>query len=381
MSQVFAAEKVERTKGDPFLMGILLLLLGTGLVLLFSSSFFRAELMGKGPFFFFGNQLLYAIAGVIAALFIARLKTEILNRIVPIMVVVSLLLMVLTFFQGIGASYLGARRWIVIFNTSFQPSELVKVTLVLYLARVLSRKQSLAEEPVKTLIPPFVIVGIFSFLVYLQNNFSTAVFLMCVSLAMFFMAGVRFRFFLLLGLILVPLVIGAVFAKEHRMERISVFMEPERDPSGSGYQVLASQTALRDGGFWGKGIGMGERKLGKLPEAQSDFIFAVVGEEMGFLGVVGVIGLFGLFAWRSFAIALQTEDLFKRLMAFGATTSIVLQALINIAVTAGMLPPTGIPLPFFSSGGSSLLLTLCMCGLLLNVARQPASSPGGALHG
>jgi cell division protein FtsW len=376
MSQIFVADRVEKPKNDLVLGGVLLLLAGVGLAILFSASYFRATSLDKDPWYFFINQLIYALAGFLGAFLISRMNLDRLKAVVPWLVLISLVLMLITFIQGVGASFLGARRWIVVFGMSFQPSELVKLTLVLYLATILAKKEAQLDKPKLALLPPFIVVSVFVVLIYLQNNFSTALFLLSVGIAIFFMAGVKLRYFVLLGLIVLPLVIMGVLARGHGMERLAVFVEPDREPSGSGYQVLSSQSALREGGFWGQGIGQGERKLGKLPEAQSDFIFAVVGEELGYLGVIGVLGLFGFFAWRGYSLAFRAPDLFRRLIAFGVTTSIVFQALINIPVTAGVFPPTGIPLPFFSAGGSSLLLTLCMCGLLLNVARTTEKSEG-----
>jgi len=373
MSQVFVAERVQRTKGDPMLLGVVTLLIGVGLVMLFSASHFRAESMNKTPFFFLANQIGYALAGIICAFIISRLTPELIKKSTALLIVASLILMILTFIPGIGATLLGGRRWIMVAGLSFQPSELVKLALIVYLASILHKKQENLHKPQESLsplLPPFTIVSIFVVLIFLQNNFSTAGFVLVVSIAIFFMAGVKLRFFVLLALLVIPLGVLGVVAKEHRVERLSVFMDPTKDPSGSGYQVLAAQAALRDGGFLGQGIGLGERKLGKLPEAQSDFIFAVVGEEMGYAGVLGVLTLFGLFAWRGYRIAARSTTLFDRLLAFGVTTSICLQALINIAVTAGVLPPTGVPLPFFSAGGSSLFLTLCMVGVVFNVARR-----------
>jgi cell division protein FtsW len=191
---------------------------------------------------------------------------------------------------------------------------------------------------------------------------------------MLFMAGIKARYFLLILLIGAPLVVLGVMSKDYRVERLNIFMAPERDPSGSGFQTLSAQTAIKNGALWGKGVGLGTRKLGNLPEAQSDFIFAVVAEELGFVGVLGIISLFSFFAWRGYRCAMRAVDTFDRLLAFGLTSAISLQALLNVAVTIGVVPPTGINLPFFSSGGSSLIITLCMVGLLYNISRRSHQS-------
>jgi cell division protein FtsW len=186
---------------------------------------------------------------------------------------------------------------------------------------------------------------------------------------MFLVAQVRLLHLLLLSAFALPLGGILMFTKAHRVRRLMAFLNPLADPRGSGYQVIASQTALSGGGFWGRGLGKGIKKLGGLPEAHSDFIFAVVGEESGFLGALFVLLLFVLFAWRGYGIAFRGGESFHRYLAFGLTTVIFLQAVLNIAVVSGLMPATGIPLPFFSSGGSSMLVSLVMCGLLINLSK------------
>jgi cell division protein FtsW len=276
--------------------------------------------------------------------------------------------MVLTFVPGIGEPVQGARRWLFIFGVSIQPSELVKLALVMYLASIFSKKRERINDALNALLPPLLIVAVFVALTYMQNDFSTAFFILIVSLAMFLVAQVRMLHLLLLSVLVVPLGGVLLFTKTHRVRRLMAFLNPLADPRGSGYQVIASQTALSGGGFWGKGI----KKLGGLPEAHSDFIFAVVGEESGFVGAVFVLLLFVLFAWRGYGIAFRGTDSFHRYLAFGLTTEVFLQAVLNIAVVAGLLPATGIPLPFFSSGGSSMLVSLTTCGLLINLSKVVA---------
>ena len=266
---------------------------------------------------------------------------------------------------------MGARRWLFVFGQSFEPSELVKFSIVLYLAAIFSKKQDRINDPVNSLLPPLLVVSLFVALIYLQNDFSTAFFILLIALAMFLIAQVRILFFLLLSLLFVPLGGMLLFTKAHRVRRLMAFLNPLADPSGSGYQVIAAQSAFISGGFWGRGLGKGVRKLGGLPEAHSDFIYAVVGEETGFLGALFVLLLFLVLAWRGYSLAMKGKDSFTRYLAFGITSTITLQALLNIAVVTGLVPATGIPLPFFSSGGSSMLLTLTMGGVLFNLSRQP----------
>jgi cell division protein FtsW len=220
---------------------------------------------------------------------------------------------------------------------------------------------------------------VFSALILLQNNFSTAVFLFVVALAIFFVANVRLSHLALIGSILLPLALMLLFTREHRLARILSFLDPTRDPTGSSFQVLQARTALGAGGLWGKGLGLGARKLGALPEAHSDFVFAVVGEELGLLGMLGVLFLFLLLALRGYSITAAAEDPFARYVAFGVTTTILFQALLNMAVVCGLAPATGVPLPFFSNGGSSMLVNLAMIGLLINVSRSAGPLRSGGL--
>jgi len=282
----------------------------------------------------------------------------------------SLLLTLLTFIPGVGLPVLGARRWLFVFGRSFQPSELVKFCLVLYLATLFSKKEERINDPLNSILPPLIVVSFFVTLIYLQNDFSTAFFILFISIAMFFIARIKLRYFFFLGFIVLPLGVLLLFSKAHRVKRIIAFLNPALDPSGSGFQVIAARSALINGGFWGRGLGSGVKKLGGLPEAHSDFIYAVISEEIGFLGALFVLFLFILFAWRGYSISLKARDNFIYYLSFGITSLIFVQSLMNIAVVIGLIPATGIPLPFFSSGGSSIVLTLFMSGLLLNLSRS-----------
>ena len=366
----FGAERIETSRGDMLLLLAIYLLAGVGLAMLFSSSYFRAEKLFDQPMHFFRRQAAWIALGGAAAFLASRVPLRALRNWLPAILAVTLTLMVMTFLPGVSAEYLGARRWIFLFGYSFQPSELTKFTLILYLAYILDKKSENIEDPVNALLPPLIVVAIFTTLIYLQNDFSTAFFVMVVSLFMFFIAGVPWRYFISLFVAVIPISLIMLFSREHRVKRILSFIEPRLDPSGTGYQVLASQNALARGGLWGTGIGQGTRKLGALPEAHSDFIFAVLGEELGFFGIFLVMGLFGLLAYRGFRTAVACEDRFSSFLTFGLTATIVLQALLNMAVVSGMVPATGVTLPFFSSGGSSLFITLVMCGVIYNVSRR-----------
>lgn len=373
----FIAEAIrqERRSPDLPLLAMLFVLLTVGLAMLWSASWFRADVLFDDPMRFVIRQGLWVALGLGALIIAAVMPLDILRALLPALVLLSVGVSLLTFVPGVGARNMGAQRWIILFNVSFQPSELLKMTMVLYLAHIFARRQGGFADPVSSLIPPAIVVLTFAGIVLLQNDFSTAVFLVAVALGLFFAAGVPISYFVRIAVIVVPLGTIALFTREHRVRRIITFLNPEYDPAGSGFQVLAARRALEEGGLWGLGVGRGVRKLGGLPDAQADFLFAVVGEELGFVGVALIVGLFVALALRGIWLARRQDDWFRSLLAYGVTISISLQALLNIAVVAGAVPATGIPLPFFSSGGSSLLITLAMYGLLINATAGVATEP------
>ncbi len=381
MADRFALERINHKRIDTSLVLVLLLLVGTGLTALFSASYHWAEQLYGEPFRLVRQQAVYVLLGIVVAVVASRLPLDRLRRTIPLLLLAGLLLLVLTFVPGLGEEYLGARRWILLFGRSFQPSELIKVVVIFYLAHILNRKQEQLDDTINSIVPPMIVVGIYSAIIYLQNDFSTAVFIIGLALLMLFVARVKLRFFIALAVVIAPLTIILLLTREHRVLRILAFIDPELDRFGSGYQVLAARSALENGGIWGAGIGQSAQKFGSLPEPHSDFVFAILGEELGFVGVIAVVALFTAFAIKGYAIAFRAQNSFRSLLAFGLTTSIALQALVNMAVVCGLVPATGIPLPFFSAGGSSVIVSLLMCGLLANVARSEALGASSAAEG
>ena len=368
---------------DTVLVSTLVILGGSGLALLLSASYFSGERLFGDSLYFFRRHVMWLALGTAAATIASLVKLPRLRQAMPLLLAVSLPAIMLTFVPGIGVRAMGAQRWLSIAGLSFEPSELAKLALVLYLAHILDRKGNLPElsytQSLRAVLPPLLVVLLFAGLVYLQNDFSTPIFLVFVAMAMFWVAGVRLGLFAGLAVVGAPLALLLLLSKEHRVLRLVAFLEPHADPAGSGYQVLQARDALARGGLWGAGIGRGDMKLGALPEAHTDFIFAVAGEELGLVGVILILGLFGIIAWRGYQIVRDHPNRFGRYLAFGLTTSIVVQALLNVAVVSSLLPATGLPLPFFSSGGSSLLTTFTMCGLLIGLSRRPprATTPDG----
>jgi cell division protein FtsW len=372
-------ERVDRRTGDLALVMLATLLVGFGFAMLYSASYPHARSLGKPAAYFVQRQGVWLAFGAAAAFLASWTPLAAIRAAVPPLLIASFVLLLLPFVPGLGSPVMGAQRWIFVGSLSFQPSELAKLTIVLYVSALLAKKRDRLDDAVNGILPPLIVVLVFSGLILAQNNFSTAVFLFLVALSIFFNANVRLVHLALIGSILLPLTLMLLFTREHRLQRIVAFLDPMRDPTGSSFQVLQARMALAAGGLWGRGLGLGTRKLGPLPEAHQDFIFAVVGEELGLLGALGVLFLFLLLAARGYSIAAAATDPFARYVAFGVTTTILFQALLNMAVVCGLAPATGVPLPFFSNGGSSLVVSLAMVGLLINVSRAAAQPRFGGL--
>jgi len=367
----FDAERTQSQKTTVHLFYFcVILLLGTGLVTLYSASYFFAARFFRDGNYFITRQIIFGAVGLAAFFIFSVIKLDLIRKCVLPLVCAAAFLCALTLFPGIGIERYGASRWIEIGSMSYQPSEMVKFVLPLYLAHLLDKKAGNIDNLYSGVLPPVLVTGLFFVLIYIQNNFSTAVFIVFNAMIIFFLAGMRLRYFLAAITMIIPVAALLVFTKEHRVRRLVSFLRPEWDPLGAGFQVSASRDAIVSSGFWGKGIGEGTRKVASVPEIHSDFIFSAYVEETGFIGILLFLALFTVFAVLGYRAALKSETVFGKLLAAGLTTMIVTQVLLNIAVVSGALPATGIPLPFFSAGGSSLLTTLICAGLITNVARR-----------
>jgi len=361
---------MERPRTDHILVASVLLLTGLGLVTLYSSSYASAQRLFGDGLYFVSKQILFWIAGGFLFFIASIVNLEWIRKLIKPMVYVALILCLLTFVPGIGISKNGAARWIGYGSISFQPSELVKLVLPLYLAHFFDKKKESIDSIGRGIIPPILICGLFVTVIFLQNNFSTAAFLVINAFFMFYLAGIKFRYFLIALIMFFPIAFLMVLQKEHRVKRFLSFINPDSDPLGATFQVGNSVRAISSGGFWGKGLGQGTEKISSIPEIQSDFIFSAYAEESGFLGVMLFCFLFAVFAARGYIASMRNENTFSRLLGCSLVTMITSQVLMNIAVVAGALPPTGIPLPFFSAGGSSLFFTMVMAGFIVNVSRN-----------
>jgi len=372
----FDVERAQNQRTVHLYYFCIILLLGLGLVTLYSSSYaFALRFFRDGNYFIF-RQAVFGAIGLFLFVIFSRINLGSLRKYVMLLVCTAAFLCALTMIPGIGVERYGASRWIEIGSLSYQPSEMVKFVLPLYLAHILDKKTDSLGSFQSGVLPPVIVTGVFFGLIYAQNNFSTAVFIVFNAMIIFYLAGMRYRYFIAAVSMILPISALLVFTKEHRVRRLISFIKPEWDPLGAGFQVNASRDAIISGGFWGKGVGEGTRKIASIPEIHSDFIFSAYAEETGIIGILLFFILFTLFAVLGYRAAWRSETVFGRLLAAGLTTMITSQALLNIAVVSGALPATGIPLPFFSAGGSSLATTLVCAGLVANVARKSGANAG-----
>ncbi len=350
----------------------LVLACGAGLAFLYSASAAFASRLGRAPEYFVTRQALFMAAGVAMAGLLALVKPETLRPAVKWIILAALAAQLLPYLPGLGAEKNGAHRWIRLFGYSIQPSEFLKPALVLYLAHIFAKKEEEGKDGslVKGFLPPLLVSSAACLLVFAQNDLSTALLIAAAALSMFWISGVPMRFFGGLVTLAVPLAALSVMTSEFRLKRIITFLFPDYDSRGISYQMAASIRAVRSGGVMGKGMGMGTHKVSGIPEVQSDFIFAAIAEEGGLVMVTLSLALLCFIAFRSFRASLRTENAFARYACFGFASVFALQALVNLAVVAGVVPATGVTLPFISAGGSSLLSSLIQAGLLLGLGRE-----------
>ncbi|HVO31813.1 MAG TPA: putative lipid II flippase FtsW [bacterium] len=344
-----------------------LMLAVIGLVIVYSASATLAREKLGGEYFFLVRHAVYFGAGIVACLVFAHVPYSMLGKLSPLIVFVTLVALALVFVPHVGQTRGGATRWIGVGPFTFQPSEMAKVALVVYLARYASRERDLTLFT-EGYVKPGIVAGLLILPILAQPDFGTTVILSTTFLLVLYCAGTRAIQPLALFAAAVPIAGFLIFHSDYRRRRLLAFMNPWSDVSHDGFQVIQSMLSFHGGGVLGRGLGEGRQKLFFLPEAHSDFVLAVVGEELGWIGVAVVFGCFALLISRGYQVAMRQGDPFGRLLAFGITTLLGLQAAINGAVVLGLLPTKGLTLPFVSYGGTSLMVTLGMVGILMNVS-------------
>lgn len=359
----------KRVSVDRWLFIVTLLLVFVGLVMVFSASAVIAKERYHSGYFFLLRQMGWAVAGFAAMMVGMRLDYKRLKHPAFVFGVLGLTtLMLISVFFLDRAHH--THRWIHFSGFSFQPSELAKPVLILFLAFFLETRSRSMDDWRNTLLPAVLPTLVFTGLIVFQPDLGTAIACAAITICILFVAGLEIKYlaYSFVGSLL-PLYF-LIFHVAYRRDRILAFLDPYSDPQGRGFHIIQSLIAVSTGGLTGVGLMEGKEKLFYLPEPHTDFIFSVLGEELGLLGCMAVVSLFGLFLWRGVRTALRTQDLFGRFLAVGITSMVVVQAFINISVVLGLMPTKGIPLPLISYGGSSIFITLACIGVLLNITKQ-----------
>lgn len=365
---MFKERLTGQNKPDYLLLIVILALLLMGMIMVFSSSYVWAEYKFDDTFYYLKRQMLFATLGLVAMFFVMLIPYYTWQKYAKLILLVCFGLLILVLIPGIGLIRGGAQSWIGIGAFSIQPSEFMKLGLIIFLGSILATNQKYITSFRKGFLPCLLLVFTAFGLIMLQPDLGTGMVLVLTCMVMIFVAGARLSHFIGLGLLGILGLVGLIASAPYRIDRITAFLNPWEDPLGDGFQIIQSLYAIGPGGLLGLGMGNSLQKYFYLPEPQNDFIFAIIGEELGFIGGTGIIILFLLLLWRGIKISLEAPDLFGRLVALGIVSMLVIQAMINISVVIGLIPVTGITLPFLSYGGSSLTLTLCSVGILLNIS-------------
>jgi cell division protein FtsW len=360
---------LKKSTPDFILIIVTLTLLAVGLIMVYSASAVWADYKFDDSFFFAKRQLLFAAVGVFAMFFIMNVEYWTWKNWSKILIIICFVLLVLVLIPGIGVLRNGSRSWIGVGAFSIQPSEFMKLAMIAFLAKYLSENQKYITSFRKGVLPSLLLVFTAFGMIMLQPDLGTGTVMVGTCVVMIFISGARVMHFVWMGLAGLAGFAALVVSAPYRIKRITSFLDPWQDPLDSGFQIIQSLYAIGPGGLFGLGLGESRQKFFYLPEPQNDFIFAILAEELGFIGGTFVLLLFSLVLWRGIRIALGAPDLFGSFLAVGIVSMIAIQVMINVGVVTGLMPVTGITLPFLSYGGSSLTLMLMAVGVLLNISR------------
>lgn len=355
---------------DKILLLIMLLLLAFGALMIYSSTAVITPLLAKKKiteFYYFKTHFFSMVMGSFALLASYSLKPSFLKKIAVPLLVFSFFLLLLVFFPYIGVSAGGARRWIRLWPTMFQPSELVKLSMVIFLAKHMAAADYNTER-FSSFVKPMLVMALFQVVFLNQPDFGATMSLGLLTFGMLYISGMRLGYLASVLVLAIPVIVKLAM-EPYRLRRITSFLDPWKDPQGSGFQLIQSFISIGSGGISGLGLGESKQKLSFLPASHTDFIFCLVGEELGLIGAGLVIALFLFLFLRGITIAGRSRDSFHYYLAYGLTMMLALQALINFAVVTGMVPTKGLPLPFMSYGGSALLVNMAVIGLLLRISK------------
>lgn len=368
MIQIFSHTK---TKSDRWLLVIIGLLFVSGMIMLYSASTVESLERYGNTTHYIRNQLLQGgLIGLAALYLCSRIDYRLWQRLVPLVVGGSLLLLLLVKVPGVGFGTGGASRWIHVGPVFLQPAEVAKLAIVMYSAAWMANRRQHLHDFMSGIFPLLAIVGLFALLILWQPDFGTMLVLLGAAFMMLIAAGTPWKWITAVVAGGGALLLLFIWLEPYRVARLFTFLNPQHDLSGAGYQVNQALLAVGSGGVWGLGYGQSRQKHNFLPEVLGDSVFPVIAEELGYVRVLGIMGLFLAFMVRGMRIALHAPDHFSRLLAAGLTSLVLVQVFINIGASIGLLPLTGIPLPFFSYGSSSLIVTLAACGILLQISKH-----------
>lgn len=341
-----------------------------GLIMIYSSSYIWAEYKYNNEFKYVINQGIFWILGIILMYIVSKIDYKFYKKKANFFIGICFLLLVLVLIPGIGMERNGSRSWFGIGSLGLQPSELSKIALVIFTAKFLSRNDKDKKNTLTFLWPIFLVIFTFFGLIMLEPDFGTGMVIVCSLIGLIFITGTKLGFFIKLGFAGLLGIIGLVLAAPYRMERITSFLNPWSDPLGSGFQIIQSLYAVGPGGLLGQGFLNSRQKHFYLPEPQTDFIFSIICEEFGIFGALFVVVMFSLIFYECIKISLRQTDLFAKYLSFGLSFMLVFQTLLNLMVVVGIVPVTGVTLPFLSYGGSSLLVSMISIGIILNISRK-----------
>jgi cell division protein FtsW len=346
-----------------------LILLSLGLIMVLSASMPTAYNTNQDVYYIFKRQLLFAAIGFAGMFIAANIDYKLLGKLAPHLLILSIILLILVIIPGIGFESKGTYRWFKFGPLQFQPSEVAKLSVILFFSYSLSKRREQLQSFFKGMMPYLLLLGVFAVLLLLEPHLSCTMIVLCVAAIIMFTAGAKIRYFVILGLPAVVALGTVVAFVPYMRARVLSFVNPWNDLQGDGWQAVQSLYAIGSGGLFGRGLGRSMQKFLYIPEPHNDFIFSVLAEELGFIGVLAVLLLFLIFIWRGLKIAMNASDTFGSLVATGITAQIAVQSLLNVAVVTSSIPPTGVSLPFFSYGGTALVLLMFEIGILLNISR------------
>ncbi len=357
-------------KGDKWLFLAVVLIAAFGIVMIYSASSIWAEYKFNDPFKFVKAQSAFFLIGIVLMLILRKINPKIYYDKANLILFGCFLLLVLVLIPGLGQVRNGSRSWFGIGGFGIQPSEFAKIGLTIYVSKYLANNQKLMTDVKKGVFPILLVIGVFFLLIMLEPDFGTAMVIVLSLVSILFISGVKLSFFIKIGVVGLLGIVGLIIMAPYRMLRIISFLNPWVDPLGSGYQIIQSLYAIGPGGLLGQGFLQSRQKQFYLPEPQTDFIFSIISEEFGFLGILIVTFFFGFIFYRIVKIALRSDNLFQKYLAFGLGFGIIIQAVLNICVVIGLIPVTGVTLPFFSYGGSSLLVSMINIGIILSISNH-----------